>query len=499
MIISKRNKILLVLLAGILNGIAYNYFVFWLSWFSLIPFFLAINNEKPKTSFIYGFSIGVIVSIFLTTWIYKATQRFTGSETELGIVIMLLSILYYSFWWGLFAYLFNKFKNYNNKSYHLQILFGASLWTLLEFIRGSLSWYHYVIGHTQTPAPLLIQFSSITGVLGISFFIVLVNLYLFYAIITKEKKYLFTSLAVFGGYLLVSVILMNSEVNKGKAVKFVLLQENIDAETRWMPETGDSLANIYAQLADLAAKENPDFIIWSEDAIPWGFTTDDDLLKMVLSKTAQTGATHIFGAMYPAGNDLYFNSALLVEANGNIKGRYDKQGLIPMIEKPLFDFGFFKDLQLNFLRGNENNRIAQGSKRPLLYSKGITFGTMICNETLSPVTFSNEKINIILGLSNDAWVDYSMLPYHHFYITVLRAVENNNYVVINSNKGISGIINNKGKIITKRQSENPEIISGFANSIEGNTFYSKFGNAPIVLLLILILIIFTKTNHGVYK
>ncbi len=496
MTISKQNKILLILLAGVLNGIAYNYFVFWLSWFSLIPFFLVINNENSKISFLYGFSIGVIVSIFLTTWIYKATQRFTGSETELGIVIMILSILYYSFWWGIFAFLFNKFKNLGRKNlYHWQILFGASLWTLLEFTRGSLSWYHYIIAHTQTPAPLLIQISSITGVWGISFFIVLINLYLFCAIINKEKKYLFTSLAVFGGYLLLSLILMNSKADKGKEVKFVLLQENIDAETRWMPETGDSLANIYAQLAEKAANEKPDFIIWSEDAIPWEFTTDDDLLKMVLSKTAQTGAAHIFGAMYPVGHDLYFNSVLLAEANGKITGRYDKQVLIPTIEKPLFDFSFFKGLQFDFLGADANNNIARGSKRPLLKSKDITFGTMICNETLTPVAFPNEKVNIILGLSNDAWVDGSMLPYHHFYMTILRAVENNKYVVINSNKGISGIINDKGSIITKGQSENAEIISGFAYAIEGSTFYSKYGNVPIILLMVVVLIIFVKKSR----
>lgn len=490
MTISKRNKILFILLAGVLNGIAYNYLLFWLSWFSLIPLFLAIDDESPQKSFLYGFSIGVVVSIFLTTWIYKVTQRFTGSETELGILIMFLSILYYSFWWGLFAFLFNKFKNFNkNNSIYWQILFGASLWTLLEFIRGSLSWYHYVIAHTQTPAPLLIQISSITGVWGISFFIVLVNLYLFYAITTKERKFLVTSFAVFGGYILLSVILMNLDSDKGKAVKFVLLQENIDAETRWMPKTGDSLANIYAQLADKAAKENPDFIIWSEDAIPWGFTTDDDLLKMVLFKTRKINASHIFGAMYPVGENKFLNSALIVEADGKITGRYDKQLLIPLVEKPLFDI---EGLKLNFFQSDMDENMVPGNKRPLLKSKGITFGTIICNESLVPVSFPDNKVDIILSLNNDAWFEDSLLPYHHFYISVLRAVENNKYVVINSNKGFSGIINDKGSVITKRHSKNAEIISDFAYPIKGSTFYSKFGDIPSIAFLFIVLIIFAK-------
>ncbi len=494
MTITKQNKILLLLFAGVLNGIAYNYFVFWLSWFSLIPFFLVIHNEKPKTSFLYGFSIGVIVSIFLTTWIIKTTQRFTGDNTGIGILILILSILYFSFWWGMFAYIFNKFKNSDNKSFHLRIFFGASLWSLLEFIRSTISWYHYIIAHTQTPAPLLIQISSITGVWGISFFIVLVNLYLSYALINKEKKYIYTSLIIFGSYLLLSVILINLKTNKGKAVKFVLMQENIDAETRWEPETGDSLANIYAKLAEKAATENPDFIIWSEDAIPWAFTTDDDLLKMVLSKTAKTGATHIFGAMYPVENNKYCNSALLMEANGKITGRYEKRILIPIAEKPLFNLNWLK---LEFFRSELNENLQVGSKRPLLQSKGITFGTMICNESLVPVDFNNDDVNIIINISNDAWFDGSMLPYHHFYITVLRAVENNKYVIMNDNRGFSGIINEKGKIITKEHSNKAEIISGFAYPIKGNTFYSKFGNVPVITIF-LIIIIFAK-KLGILK
>jgi len=490
MTISKRNKIILLLLAGILNGIAYNYFIFWLSWFSLIPFFLSINNEKPKTSFLYGFSTGIIVSIFLATWIIGTTQRFTGSGIEIGIVILVLSILYFSFWWGFFAYLFNKFTNTKSKaSYHLQVLFGAALWTLLEFIRGSISWYHYIIAHTQTPAPIMIQISSITGVWGISFFIVLVNLYLYYAIITKEKKYLYTSLALFGSYILFNAILMNLDSDKGKAVKFALLQENIDAETRWMPETGDSLANIYAQLAEEAAKANPDFIIWSEDAIPWAFSTDDDLLKMVLSKTVKTGATHLLGVMYPIGNNKYTNSVLLVEANGRITGRYEKQTLIPIAEKPLLDL---KWLKLEFFRSGLNENLEMGNKRPLLQSKGITFGTMICNESLIPINFDNSNVNILLSLSNDAWFEGTMLPYHHFYISVLRAVENNKYFVINSNRGFSGIINDKGIITAKKYSKKAEIITGFAYPIRGNTFYSKFGNVPVITLFFLIIIIFVK-------
>lgn len=55
------------------------------------------------------------------------------------------------------------------------------------------------------------------------------------------------------------------------------------------------------------------------------------------------------------------------------------------------------------------------------------------------------------------------------------------------------------KLQLKDIQKNADIISGFANPIKGSTFYARFGNIPIVLLLFLNLIIFAKTNIGMNK
>ena len=57
--------------------------------------------------------------------------------------------------------------------------------------------------------------------------------------------------------------------------------------------------------------------------------------------------------------------------------------------------------------------------------------------------------NIIINISEDGWFGKSIGPYQHFSKAVFRAVEHNSFLIRSANKGISAIINNKGQIIKK--------------------------------------------------
>lgn len=494
------NTVFLLLLAGILNGIVYNYFLYWLAWISLVPFFIAIESKNSKIAFLKGGTVGLITSFFLYGWMFEATQKFTASETLLGIPLILFSSLYFAVWWGVFASIFNWYrKKSSNHSYIYQLLFGASLCTLLEFARHSvlkgLPWFHHTIAYTQSPAPIFIQISSITGIWGITFFILIINMLFYFAIITKRKKLLVLAFAVLGVYSIIGFSLLHMDLDRGKELKFVLLQENINAETRWLPETGDSLAGIYASLAEKAVLENPDYIIWSEGSIPWEFRADDDLLKMVLNKTTSTGATHFVGAIYPTNNGKFYNSVLQVEADGKITGRYDKRTLLTFIEEPLSNAKIFNSLKLDFFSRGIHENIVHGTRSPLLQSKGVIFETLICNESLHPISSTAEGESIIIALNNDAWMTDSMLPYHHFYTAAIRATENNKYVIVNSNKGFSGIIDNRGRVIKKEFSEKEQIISGIAYPYSKGSIYSEYKDIPTIALLAIVLIMLLFKNR----
>ena len=60
-----------------------------------------------------------------------------------------------------------------------------------------------------------------------------------------------------------------------------------------------------------------------------------------------------------------------------------------------------------------------------------------------------KNTNLIINISEDGWFGNSIGPDQHFVKAIFRAIENNNFFIRSTNKGISAIINNKGKVIKK--------------------------------------------------
>ena len=55
----------------------------------------------------------------------------------------------------------------------------------------------------------------------------------------------------------------------------------------------------------------------------------------------------------------------------------------------------------------------------------------------------------MVNITNDIWFGDYLGPYQHFYHAKIRAAEFNKPIIRVSNNGISAIIDNKGKILSK--------------------------------------------------
>ena len=89
--------------------------------------------------------------------------------------------------------------------------------------------------------------------------------------------------------------------------------------------------------------------------------------------------------------------------------------------------------------GNQNN----------LELNTLSVLPLICYEIIFPelIQSSNNKSNLIINISEDAWFGNSIGPHQHFAKAIFRSIENNTFVVRSANKGISAFINNNGKVI----------------------------------------------------
>ena len=143
----------------------------------------------------------------------------------------------------------------------------------------------------------------------------------------------------------------------------------------------------------------------------------------------------------------FYNSLLIVDNNFKIIQSYNKRKLVPFgeflpLENSLSHFGFKKITEGHgsFIRGKKDNN---------LIIDNLNILPLICYEVIFTdlVQRSDENTNLIVNISEDGWFGKSIGPDQHFAKSIFRAIENNTFFLRSANKGVSAIIDNKGKII----------------------------------------------------
>ena len=91
---------------------------------------------------------------------------------------------------------------------------------------------------------------------------------------------------------------------------------------------------------------------------------------------------------------------------------------------------------------------------------------LICYEVIFP-ELSQNKRNLIVNISEDAWFGNTIGPSQHFAKAIFRAIESNVYLVRSANKGFSAFVDNKG-IIKKALKPNEKGVIEFNVPIINN-------------------------------
>ena len=166
---------------------------------------------------------------------------------------------------------------------------------------------------------------------------------------------------------------------------------------------------------------------------------------------------------------------------------YHKRKLVPFGEyTPWYDTLINLSNSLKIPLSN----LSSGSKS----QKDIFFNNthllpLICFESTFPnLLKSNIENEIIINISNDGWFGNSLAPYQHLQITQIRALEFNRYILRVANTGLSAVINNYGEIIKYIPINKEGTITGFVPINLDRSFYSRYGDICILMLLFLTLL-----------
>ena len=413
-----------------------------------------VYRKKPykKNFFLYGLSFGFGFYLSGVSWIVNSLTFDENFKIFIPIALIFIPLFL-----GLFMAFTILFIGPHLKfSFSSIALFSTSL-AFSDYLRAKLftgfPWNLWV--YSSSTINEFLQILNIVGLYSLN--LLVITLYtlpiIFFLSLSKLRKLIIFTSTVF--LIFVLFIFGNYEINKNKKnldvvdnkIYVKIISPNFDLKY------GLSVEQIEERLKKLIKYSNPikdkeTLFIWPEGVFS-GYSYDEILIfKNIVFNNFSDKHLIIFGAnKLDQKSGKYFNSMLVVNNNLKIIQSYNKTKLVPFGEFVPFEnflnkFGFKKITEGHgsFLKGNKNENI--------LIDK-LNILPLICYEVIFTdlIQKSNVETNLIINISEDGWFGNTIGPDQHFTKSIFRAIENNTFLLRSTNKGISAIIDNKGKII----------------------------------------------------
>lgn len=482
----------------------------FLIFFSLVPVFFVFTRSSEK-KFKKGFIFGIIVSTLSLIWLAPTISDFGGLPLISAIAAITLLGTYLGIYKGFFAFLFPE--NIKNQISSLFII--PAIWTGLDYLTSVIfTGFPWVFpGYALINRLEIIQISSITGVYGLTFFVVFINTGIFLILNNILQKKKFEVLANFKIVLLMVIFSAglfsfgtlnlkktNNLINNADNAKIMLLQANIPPENKHEPESLMKIFNKFLKMSQ-STNNNYHLAVWPETALPYPVFWNEDMTE-ILNHHAEKNGNQLVGTLdIKRDENLKFimknRAALFLKSDQNKKDSYDKIHLVPFGEyiplKKQFPFLEKFIVPAGEFTPGEENRIIEIDK--------MKIAVKICFEIIFPDLVRrqiNKGGNIIINMTNDAWFGKSSGPYQHLAIARFRAVENRRSIARCANTGISAHILPTGEIKSFAGISQKKALVKSLPLIHEKTFYTTHGDffAYFCLVMLLLKGFFHYRNHG---
>jgi len=178
-----------------------------------------------------------------------------------------------------------------------------------------------------------------------------------------------------------------------------------------------------------------------------------------------------------------YNSAMLIDSDGKVLGRYDKNYLLIFGE-----FIPFGDVFPQFYEWlPEASHFYPGETVETFSFKGHQIGVLICYEDIIPRftrSLAGKDPNVLINVTNDAWFGKTSEPYLHLALSIFRAVENRLWLIRSTNTGVTVFVDAVGRIVSETGLEDPEVLVSDVPMMRSSTLYRSYGELFAYLCLI---------------
>lgn len=479
-----RVNYLLALSAGILGTLAFSPFNLWCASLVSIALWMWLTIKNP------GFLIGWIYGLGFfgsgVSWVSVSMTEHGEASMPLAFALTAIFASGLAVFPGLASWGYASWSRRWSTTLGQACLLTAC-WVTMEAFR---SWFltgfpWLLFGYIALDTPFEGYLSWI-GVFGTSALIALASGGLLTSVIKRQATPLLLPIVILSAGSALDAQFEPIE-ESSKATQIALWQPVVRQSEKWKPEYRGQIINHHVTRG---LPTNVAIIVWPETALPM---TESQLkpalpdLDLLLQSNEQTLITGVLGQT----EERYTNRLITL---GIGQGSYDKTRLVPFgeyvpLESLLRGLIAFFDLPMS--------RIIAGPERELLTHGPLKFAPLICYE----IAFTGQTrelaadANVILTVSNDTWFGESLGPDQHLQIAQIRARELGKPMVRATNDGLTAFINARGQVEKVLPRFEPALLSHTVIPARTVTPYSKAGEAPLIILLILILTL-TRRNEA---
>jgi apolipoprotein N-acyltransferase len=461
---------------------------------AFIPFFHAVGRRGPKTALGIGYAAGLLWSAATLYWIaWPTAAGFVGAMLILpvffGIFAFLLSWLHVV--WGGLAFASAPF-----------------LWAGLEKLSewGQLAFPWNSLSTVCVGQPVWIQFADRTGAVGVSFWIMCLNVLFYFLLMNltasafpaaprsgihfrNAKKARAVSAALVLAVLLpwiYGTLSLRAAKETGGAVRISLLQGNVDPYKKWTPAFLDSNFIIFDRLTRQAAgKPKPDLVVWPETATAC-YLRHRFLYLNWIKHLTDTLDVHILTGSHdyewsPDDSVRTYNAAFLLRPGSWDIDRYYKMRLVPFSEHVPWADRIPALRRLAFSVRSDMGDYSMGDstgvfRMRLPDGRTVWFSPLICFESVFPrlaARCAAKGAQFLVVITNDGWFGNTSGPRQHAAIASLRAVENRRWIARCANTGISEFVDPYGRVVSKTAFNREAVLSGSVVPRSRLTFFSR--------------------------
>lgn len=452
-------------------------------------FALWLRADNPRSAAGLGFAFGLGLFGAGVSWIYVALHDYGDMAMPLALPATLLFCAFLALFPALAGYVQARFFAACGVR---AVLAMPALWVAVEWLRGMIftgfPWLTLGYAHSDSP---LAGYAPLLGVYGVSLLAavsagLLARLY--DAATGAGRPRLRRALMPL---LLLAIIWGSGALLRGvewtqpdgEPFSVALVQGNIAENLKFNEDEVVNTLETYRRLVEQTAAR---LIVLPETALPLLRDQVPESYVQHLQQHARQNGGDVLIGVFERSNGDYYNSVFTLGVDG--EQHYRKRHLVPFGEfiplRPLL--GWFINGVLDIPMGDLTS--GDSMQAPLALA-GQQVALNICYEDAfgEEIIRALPRATLLINVTNDAWYGNSRAAAQHNQISQLRSLESGRMMLRATNTGVTTVIAADGKVLQQLPQHRQAVLRGVAQGYQGSTPYVYWGNAAVMVLIVLML------------